>query len=392
MNLLWQLKEVLRDLPVRRILDVGTGMRVSRNICLPESAEKALLIDPDRQALSACIDYYDNDRVEALEGKIENADYEEASFDTVLFILSLPWIDDPPAALQKAASHSPLYIIISNPEFSPEQLGKIPSYFPEHESEITGILGKYNALSPDLDAILQACDYYPLLVFKSNSWSPTPEHSLRTVLYTREKPDRIPYNQAAYIIQVNGKCTNNCPSCYVIKNDETMETAIFNDLIKNMHENEMICLRGGEPPLSENLIEDFIQPALDKGIYVILESNGSFIGSTRYREYLAILTHKNIEVRLSLDREHFDFFPERIRRARIGWVSTFIEDATKRGIKFALFTLGMCREQVKKFLDEYSVKSWLHYIRPLTKYSNISDLPIQGKYVDIKGTIHASMS
>jgi hypothetical protein len=392
MNLLWQLKEILKDLPVKHVLDVGSGMRVSKNICLPESIETALSIDSDAQALRELIEDFHDDRLHTIEGKIKNADLGDTPFDLALFIMSLLWIDDPVAALQKAASTSPSYIVISNPEFSSEQLEKIPSYLPEKGSESIEILKKYYALSLDFDALMESLGYFPLVISSSRSWDPTPEHILRTVLYTKEKPDRIPYEKAKYIVQVNGKCTNNCPSCYVIKFDETMDASVFRNLINDVKENEIICLRGGEPPLSENLIEDFIQPALYLGIYVILESNGSFLGSTRYEEYMELLTHKNIELRLSLDRDHFDFFPERIRRTRIGLISKFINDATKLNIKFGLYTLGMCREQVKKFLEEYSMESWMQYIKPLTKYSNISDLPIEGKYVDLKGTIHNSMS
>ncbi len=48
----------------------------------------------------------------------------------------------------------------------------------------------------------------------------------------------------------------------------------------------------------------------------------------------------------------------------------------------------MCREHVKEFLEQYSVETWLQYIKPLTKYSNIAELPIKGKFVDTEGNIH----
>jgi hypothetical protein len=387
-NLLWHLKEATRDLLVKHILDVGAGIRVSKNICLPQSAEKVLVVDSDSQALGLLIDDYGDDRIEAIEGKIETTDIGDTPFDLVYFIMSLPWLDDPEYALLNVISKSPDYFVISSPIISREQFSKICSGFPEYREEMTGIFAKYYNRALDIDAIMLSHEYYPLYVLSSMSWDPTPEHRLRTVLYTKEKPDRTPYEKAKYIIQVNAKCNFNCPDCYVVKSSETMDSEVFLNLIKNVRENEMICLRGGEPTLSENMIEDFIEPALNRGIHVILESNGSFVGSPYYEGYLGLLTRKNIEIRLSLDRDHVEFNQGETRQIRIDRISKFIEDAAPLHIKFGLFALGMCREQVKKFLEEYSVQSWLPYIQPLTKYSIISELPIKGKFVDIYGELH----
>ncbi|MBN2569386.1 MAG: radical SAM protein [Deltaproteobacteria bacterium] len=388
MCLLWHVKEVLKGLPVRHILDVGAGMRVSQNICLPKGVKTALIVDPDRRMLGTFVEEYHDDRIETLEGNIGTADFGDRSFDLVFLIMSLLWIDDPPAALLKVASQSPAYIVISNPEFLPEELSAGSACFPGWKSEFMKTLGAYAARALDFDATMESCGYYPLAIFHSPSWRPTPEHAIRTVLYTREKPDRTPYDQAKYIIQINSKCNFNCPACYVLKTGDDMDPAVFRELIEPVQKDEMICLRGGEPTLTENLIEDFIQPALQKGIHVVLESNGTFIGLPHYQEYLAVLTHKPIEVRLSLDRQHLDPFPERMRRTRIGWISQFIGDAKRLGIPFGLFALGMCREQVKLFLREYSVESWLPYIQPITRYSDITDLSINGMFVDVDGSMH----
>lgn len=388
MNLLWHLKEATRSLSVRHVLDVGADMRVSKGICLPESAEAVLVVDSDRQALTALRDDFQDARIKGLEEKIETAHLGNTPVDLVYFILSLPWLDDPEAALLKAISTAPEYFVIANPIISAQQFEKIFLGFPEHREELIRIFREYDHRSLDIDAIMQAHEYYPLNVLSSMSWDPTPEHRLRTVLYTKEKPDRIPYDEAKYIIQVNAKCNFNCPDCYVVKTSETMDPAVFHQIIQNIEANEMICLRGGEPTLSDNLIADFITPALDREIRVILESNGSLVDSPFYRDYLELLTRKNIEIRLSLDRDHIDFYFGDTRRIRIDRISRFIRDATARDIKFGLFALGMSREQVNKFLQEYSVESWLPCIRPLTKYSMISELPIKGKFVDIYGGIH----
>ncbi len=77
---------------------------------------------------------------------------------------------------------------------------------------------------------MQSNGYYPLYVLSSKSWDFTPEHRLRTVLYTKEKPDRIPYDDAKYIIQVNAICNFNCPDCYVDKSGDTMDKIVFHNI------------------------------------------------------------------------------------------------------------------------------------------------------------------
>lgn len=85
MCLLWHVKEILKDLPVEHILDVGAGMRVSKNICFPKGIKTALITDPDRQMLGALIEEYGDDRLEACERKIETADFGDRFFDNDLF-------------------------------------------------------------------------------------------------------------------------------------------------------------------------------------------------------------------------------------------------------------------------------------------------------------------
>ena len=92
---------------------------------------------------------------------------------------------------------------------------------------------------------------------------------LKTVLYTKDKPDRTVYDKAKYIIQVNSSCNFDCPWCYVDKLGITMDEDTFNKILVTVNEKDMISLRGGEPTLSPNLISGFITPSIDKGAYVI---------------------------------------------------------------------------------------------------------------------------
>lgn len=392
MCLLWQLKEILHDLPMTAILDVGAGLRVSMNICLPEGVRRATAVGTDRRTLAGLADEFNDGRVATIGGPFEEAIAGAPSFDVAYFIMSLPWLDEPAGAMEAVAARAPECIVVSYPRFAPGELDAVAALFPGDEEAFHDTMDAFTVQVPDVDARLSALGYYPLVVYHSPAWEPLPRHWLRTVLYTPELPDRVPYDRARYIVQVNGKCSHNCPSCYVVKTDETMDAALFRGLLDTVNPGEIVCLRGGEPTLSDNLIPDFIEPALARGIHVIVESNGAFMTSRRYGEYLDVLARDNIEIRLSLDREHYDFFPEHMQRQRIDLVSRFIDDATRRRIVFGLYTLGMTRGQRRAFLARFGVESWERHIRPLTRYSRIRDLPIRGQYVDIRGEIHDTMS
>ena len=60
----------------------------------------------------------------------------------------------------------------------------------------------------------------------------------------------------------------------------------FHEILDTVNENDIFSLRGGEPTLLPNLISRFINRAIDKGAYVVLEGNGSFISQSQYDEYL----------------------------------------------------------------------------------------------------------
>ena len=168
-----------------------------------------------------------------------------------------------------------------------------------------------------------------------------------------------------------------------------MEEDTFHNILATVNENDMISLRGGEPTLSPNLISGYIIPAIDKGAYVILESNGSFIDRSQYEDYLNTFSNENFEIRLSLDRPHLAFLTSYERQlAHLNNIVRFIEDAKKYNIKFGLFSLGMDMKQISALLEELSLVGILKYIRPITRYLDIKDLPINGKFVDVNGNFY----
>jgi hypothetical protein len=66
----------------------------------------------------------------------------------------------------------------------------------------------------------------------------------------------------------------------------------------------------------------------------------------------------------------------------------FIADARKCNLKFGLYSLGMDLKQIADLLQEYSLASMSEYIRPITRYFDIRDLPINGTFIDVYGNFH----
>ena len=45
-------------------------------------------------------------------------------------------------------------------------------------------------------------------------------------------------------------------------------------------------------------------------------------------------------------------------------------------------------KQISALLEELSLVGILKYIRPITRYLDIKDLPINGKFVDVNGNLY----
>jgi pyruvate-formate lyase-activating enzyme len=176
----------------------------------------------------------------------------------------------------------------------------------------------------------------------------------------------------------------------VEKTNEQMDEAVYLQYLQKVKEGDLIALRGGEPFFSYNFMHGFLKPAIDKGIHVLVESNGQFTGMPNYEQCLDMLAHENVEVRLSLDRDHFDFLGEDMRQDRLKRLAKFIKDAEAQNIKFSFTALGLDQKQIKEFLKENDFESYVKHIKikPLTKYSRIEDLPLTSKYIDVQGAEH----
>ncbi len=385
----WHFHGVLYQLPFKSVLDFGAGTAISPKVCLHEGVETLVAVDSNRRLLEMLLEIYHDDRIRIIEDRTENVDLSATQYELALFMLSLPWLDNPIASLEKALSGSPEYILISEPQISSKERNSTDWQLPEYQKEILDILRKYSRKEINIDRMMLAEDYYPLVVNRCAVMNP--RFTLRTVLYTKQEPDRIAYEKSKYIFQVNSICKNNCPGCYVLKDGKTLDEGKYLEFLQDVNPGDVVTFRGGEPTLTENFLDDFLKSALDMGAHAILESNAAFIGAAEYDKYLETLSDQNMEVRISVDKHHVHDLSADVRQAKFNSIATFIEDAKQRNIGWGLYALGMHRRQTERFLKETALEPYIEYIRPLTKYSHIEDLPLKGKYVDVEGRVHENL-
>ena len=381
----WLLNGLLDNLSYQSVLDIGGSIGLAKNVCIKKEVRTVFSIDRDPTFIEEFLECNEDKRFNIIEGDIDRVDLTKFKHDIAFLLLNLPWITDPITTVEKVAFNTPNYIVIANQPITPDQQNIIGTDMPEVKKKINDVIKRYISKGICIDDLMANNGYYPLIVQKFNM--------LNTVLYSKDKPDRMVYDIAKYIIQVNSSCNFDCPWCYVDKLGITMEERTFQKILETVNSKDMISLRGGEPTLSPNLISGYIAPAIDKGAYVILESNGSFIGRSQYVDYLNAFSNKDTEIRLSLDRPHLDFLSSYEKRLEhLDKLERFIEDARKYNINFGLYSLGMDMKQISDLLEEFSLMSISKFIRPITRYLNIKDLPIKGKFVDIYGNLHDRIS
>ena len=377
----WLLNGILDNLPYQSVLDIGGSIGLAKTVCIKNDVKTVFSIDPDRTFIETFLECNEDSRFNIIEESIERVDITKFKYDIVFFVLNFPWLADPITAIEKVAFNTPNYIVIANQQITSDQRNIIGIDTPEVKKKINDVFKRYIDRGICIDELMANNGYYPLIVQNFNT--------LNTVLYTKDKPDRMVYDNAKYIIQVNSSCNFDCPWCYVDKLGITMDEDTFHKILETVNEKDMISLRGGEPTLSPNLISGYITPAIEKGAYVILESNGSFIGRSQYDDYLHAFSNKDTEIRLSLDKPHLDFLSSYENRLEhLDKIKRFMEDARKYSINFGLYSLGMDMKQISALLEEFSLRSISKYIRPITRYLDIKDLPIKGKFVDIHGNLH----
>ena len=116
----WHLRDLLKNLVYQSVLDVGGGIGFAKALCLKSEVETVFSIDPDRNFIEEFNECQNDSRFTILDNRIENVDLTKIQYDMAFFLLSLPFLTNPFAAIEKVALDAPDYIVIANHEITPE--------------------------------------------------------------------------------------------------------------------------------------------------------------------------------------------------------------------------------------------------------------------------------
>lgn len=205
------------------------------------------------------------------------------------------------------------------------------------------------------------------------------------------KPDNEVYEKASLIVQTTSKCNKSCPECYLSENTEIIKEElslnIYKESISNLNEGDTIALRGGEITTIQNWFEKFVAPALNRGLKVIIETNGYFIGTKDYQSILEKLNDERISVRISFDSEHLKNVKKENIASEFEKMAHFAENAESAGINFGFYSLGMDKAQIQNFIQGTSLEPYINKFHSLAFYPEISAVEIKGKYLKSDGNI-----
>ena len=199
------------------------------------------------------------------------------------------------------------------------------------------------------------------------------------------------YEKASLIVQTTSSCSKSCPECYLKENPEIKKEELnqerYEESISKLNEGDTIALRGGEITTIRDWFEKFVAPALNKGLKIIIETNGYFIGKEDYQSILEKINDERISVRISFDPEHLKDLKEENVSSEFEKMAIFAEDAESAGINFGFYSLGMNSEQIQKFVRGTPLEHYINKFHPLAFYPQISAVEIKGKYLKSNGNI-----
>lgn len=98
------LSALMPDLGGSRVLDIGCGDRWFTRRAVESGAASVLGVDPSSRMLALAADRTSDSRVQYRQGFIEDIALAEETFDCVVSIFTLHYVEDLPAALSRVAS------------------------------------------------------------------------------------------------------------------------------------------------------------------------------------------------------------------------------------------------------------------------------------------------
>ena len=389
--------EILRNITYSYVCEIGAGTGAMPYL-RPDLTE-ILAIDPSADSLDVLTEKIEKKTLELGDTKltlindfIENVNLEKYQFDLVVLTFTFDYLQKKYETLEKICGNKPRHVLISNQHFEEGKEVTLGKTLPAEDRAV--LLEAYKPITQEeQDEIMEAYGYVPVVKLCNplRAGDGTEAGKLESTLYELKRDEKRPnddiYAKAKLIAQINNGCMKNCPGCYESgkKNGRVLNPDIFTAQISKLAPGDLIVIRGGEPTLHPRWFEDFVQPALDKGLEVVINTNGHFINRPNYQETLKKLSNKKITVQLSFDEDHLAGLGEKERKEEFAIMAQFAKDATERGINFGIYALGMGDSRIDELVAGTPLQEFREKFQPLTFYGTIVGPGDDGKDIQFDG-------
>jgi hypothetical protein len=189
------------------------------------------------------------------------------------------------------------------------------------------------------------------------------------------------YKDADLIVETTFFCNLDCVNCPFHGRQRQLNLSVYLNNLNKLTTGNIVVLRGGEITTINNWFEEFVTPAINKELLVIIETNGYFIGKDNYYELLTKLSHVNIFMRIGFDISHNPTAKDFNR------MLFFAKDAIESGVKFGFYSVNMGNKQIKNFLYKTKLEPFLNYFHSLREYIDFSRVKLKGKYLKSDGQL-----
>ncbi len=359
----------------KKVLDAGIGTGLQHDSYSTENYHTTG-IEPSTAMASQLRENYP--QVDIIETTAEKAEISELKYDLAVFTMVLSWTKSWNKALNNVLAQNPKFLVIANQELTDDEileLGKGHTNQEQIQESFT------NISQEELQKFLEDLGYFPLKILQNDINAGI----LKTVLYTKNPVDNYVYENARYIFQIIDSCNQNCAGCYANQGKNKLDPKKFLSKIHELEEGETIAIRGGEPFLHPRLFEDFVDHALGKKLKVVIDTNAVFMSRKNPEKILEKLKNPNIFLRISFDTAHLeDLFKDK-QRQKFLEISQFIKLAEEENTQYSFSCLGMSAEEIEDMIKETPLFKKKEKFLPLTFYSDITDVPLEGKYVNVQG-------
>ncbi len=200
------------------------------------------------------------------------------------------------------------------------------------------------------------------------------------------------YQYADLIVQTTYACNRNCSTCYVkdldfIKKKIELSRDVYCAYLSTLNKNDLIVLRGGEITMLESWFEKFVEPAIEKELRIIIETNGFLLRTIDFYDFISKISNADVFLRISFDKIHLEKCTAKEIELEFNKMLLFLSDFEIWNINFGFYSLDMSTPEILNFIKNTVLEPYPKYFHSIARYDDISKTPLKGKYLRADGEL-----